>query len=196
MAAVPIMMSSIMLNITFCLSRTLTTLISETIFPCGVFTVIDHHDFRSAVRAKRELISTKRQRVHSVVAIRAPIGCLHCFFVDKAHDAGIRLDKVCQKLKAIALAEDGLDCPKAHLIPDWLVQILSNRTCLAELSQFRGDLKTPFQFAAHVKSPFRTLGKTSAQMTPCRQSRCTPSGVHSIRIPSTRNSHPSCAESE
>lgn len=47
--------------------------------------------------------------------------CSPHFFFDKAHDAGIRLDKVCQKLKAIALAKDGLDSLKAHLIPDWLV---------------------------------------------------------------------------
>lgn len=121
MAAAPIRMSTNMLSIIFCLSRTLTTLISETIFPCWVFTVIDPLDFCAAVGAKRELVATKSQRVYGVVAIRASIGRLHCFFFDKAHDAGVRLDKICQKLKAIALADDCLDSLKAHLIPDWLV---------------------------------------------------------------------------
>lgn len=121
MAAALIRMSANMLIITFLLSRTLTTLINETVFPCRVFAVIDPLDFRATVRAKRELVATKSQRVYGVVAIRASIGRLHCFFFDKAHDAGVRLDKICQKLKAIALTDDCLDCLKAHLVPDWLV---------------------------------------------------------------------------
>lgn len=121
MAAVPIRMSTNMLIITLFLSRTFTTLISETVFPCRVFTVIDTLDFRATVGAKRELVATKSQRIYGVVAIRASIGRLHCFFFDKAHDAGVRLDKICQNLKAVTLAKDGLDCLKAHLVPDWLV---------------------------------------------------------------------------
>ena len=196
MAAVPIRMSSIMLITTFSLNRPLTTLISETIFPCRIFAVIDHPNFRAAIRAERKLVTAKRQRVYGVVAIRALVCSQHSFFFDEAHDACIRLDKICQKLKAIALAENGLDSLETHLIPDWFVQALGGRTGLTETSEFRRDLKTPFQFAAHVKSPFRIRDRISARMNPYLQSRCTPSGVHPIRTLSTRNSHLSCAESE
>lgn len=109
MAAAPIRMSTNMLIITFFLSRTFTTLIGETIFPCRVFTVIDPLDFRATVGAKRELIATKRQRIYGVAAIRTPISRLHCLFFNKAHDTGLRLDKICQNLKAVTLADNGLD---------------------------------------------------------------------------------------
>ena len=132
-----------MLITTFCLNRTLTTLISETIFPGRVFTVIDHPDFRAAVWAEWELVTTKSQRVYSVVAIRALVCGLHSFFFDKAHDTGIRLDKVCQILKKVAFADYSLKRLKAHRIPVDFVQTPSDRVGLAEISQFRSDFKTP-----------------------------------------------------
>lgn len=196
MAAVPIRMSSIMPITTFCLSRPLTTLISETIFPCLVLAVIDHPHLRAAIRAEREFVSIKRQRVYSVIAIRAPIGCFHCLFLDKAHDAGVRLNEISQILKEVALADYGLERLKAHRIPVDLVKTHDRRIGLAEIAQLCGDFKTPVCFVAHVKSPFRIRDKISARMPPYLQSRCTPSGVRSIRIPSTRNNHLSCAESE
>lgn len=112
MAAVPIRMSGIML-IDFTGSTATRT--NEI----GLAT--DGGDLRATVRAKLEFVAKESQRVYGVVAIRASIGRLHCFFFDKAHDAGVRLDKICQKLKAIALTDDCLDSLKAHLVPDWLV---------------------------------------------------------------------------
>lgn len=81
----------------------------------------DGGDLRATVRAKLEFVAKESHIVHRVPAIRACEYCSPHFFFDKAHDAGIRLDKVYQKLKAIALAKDGLDSLKAHLIPNWLV---------------------------------------------------------------------------
>ncbi len=196
MAAVPIRMSSIMPITTFCLSRPLTTLISETIFPCWVLAVIDHPHLRAAIRAEREFVSIKRQRVYSVIAIRAPIGCFHCLFLYKAHDACIRLDKISQILKEVAFADYSLESLKAHRIPVDLLKTHDRRIGLTEIPQFCGDLKTPGRFVAHVKSHFRIRDKISARMNTYLQSRCAPSGARSIRILSTRNSHLSCAESE
>lgn len=181
---------------TFCLSRALTTLISETIFPCRVFAVIDHPDFRAAVRAERERITAERGCDHVATAIRAPVSRDHGLLFDEAHDTGIRLDKICQILKEVTFADYSLESLKAHRIPVDLLKTHDRRIGLTEIAQLCGDLKTPERFVAHVKSPFRTLGKISAQMNPYLQSRCTPSGVRSIRIPSTRNNHLSCAESE
>lgn len=196
MAAVPIRMSSIMPIATFCLSRPLTTLISETIFPCRVFAVIDQPHFRAAVRAERERITAERGCDHVATAIRAPVSRDHGLLFDEAHDAGVGLDKICQILKEVAFADYGLERLKAHRIPVDLVKTHDRRIGLAEIAQLCGDLKTPVCLVAHVKSPFRIRDKISARMSPYLQSRCIPSGVRSIRTQSTRNSHLSCAESE
>ena len=181
---------------TFCLNRTLTTLISETIFPCGVLAVIDQPHFRAAVRAEREQITAERGCDHVATAIRAPVSRDHGLLFDEAHDAGIRLDKICQILKKVAFADYSLESLKAHRIPVDLLKTHDRRIGLTEIPQFCGDLKTPGRFVAHVKSPFRIRDKISARMNPYLQSRCSPSGARSIRILSTRNSHLSCAESE
>lgn len=196
MAAVPIRMSSSAFVIACILASTLTTLISETIFPCWVLAVIDQPHFRAAIRAERERITAERGCDHVTNAIRAFVGRDHGLLFDKAHDAGVRLDKICQILKEVAFADYGLERLKAHRIPVDLVKTHDRRIGLAEIAQLCGDLKTPVCFVAHVKSPFRIRDKISARMRPYLQSRCTPSGVRSIRIPSTRNSHLSCAESE
>ncbi len=112
MTAAPIRMSSIMLIDFTGSTATRTNEICQA---------IDGGDLRATVRAKLEFVAKESHIVHRVPVIRACEYCSPHFFFDKAHDAGIRLDKVCQKLKAIALAKDGLDSLKAHLIPDWLV---------------------------------------------------------------------------
>lgn len=112
MATAPIRMSSIMLIDFTGSTATRTNEIGQA---------MDGGDLRATVRAKLEFVAKESPIVHRVPAIRACEYCSPHFFFDKAHDAGIRLDKVCQKLKAIALAKDGLDCLKAHLVPDWLV---------------------------------------------------------------------------
>ena len=188
MAAVPIRMSSIMPIATFCLSRPLTTLISETIFPCRVFTVIDHPDFRAAIGAERERITAERGCDHVATAIRAPVSRDHGLIFDEAHDAGIRLNKISQILKKVAFADHSLESLKAHRVPVDLVKAHDRRIGLAEIPQLCGDLKTPECSVAHVKSPFRTLGKISAQRNPCRQNRCIPSGVRSNHTLNIRNS--------
>lgn len=112
MTAAPIRMSSIMLIDFTGSTATRTNEIGQA---------MGGGDLRATVRAKLEFVAKESHIVHRVPAIRACEYCSPHFFFDKAHDAGIRLDKVCQKLKAIALANDGLDSLKAHLIPDWLV---------------------------------------------------------------------------
>lgn len=74
-----------MLIITFFLSRTFTTLIGETIFPCWVFTVINPLDFRATVGAKTEsewdlnlsdiakIVRHKRPAREGLAAIRAGV---------------------------------------------------------------------------------------------------------------------------
>lgn len=112
MAVVPIMMSSIMINDFTGSSAKRTNEISQA---------TDGGDPRATVRAKLEFVAKESHIVHRVPAIRACEQCSPHFFFDKAHDAGIRLDKICQNLKAVTLADNGLDCLKAHLVPDWLV---------------------------------------------------------------------------
>lgn len=165
MAAIPIRMSNIMLIDFTATTATRTNEIGQA---------TDGGNLRTTVRAKLEFVAKEGHIVHRVPAIRACEYCSSHFFFDKAHDAGVRLDKICQVLKEVAFADYSLESLKAHRVPVDLVKAHDRRIGLTEIAQLCGDLKTPERFVAHVKSPFRTLGKISARMNPYLQSRCTP----------------------